>query len=89
MSMKLSFRDYYATVGDIISRDIIPLDTEYRHDRVHPAYLAFRSQQDLMGAARVIGGEDLAERVQDQWPQEWKTVLHGGWMLCWREAAQR
>lgn len=84
MSMKLSFRDYYATVGDIIA-----LDTEYRHDRVHPGYLAFRSQQDLMGAARVIGGEDLAEKVQDQWPQEWKVVQHGGWMLCWREVTQR
>ena len=42
-----------------------------------------------MGAARVIGGEDLAEKVQDQWPQEWKVVQHGGWMLCWREVTQR
>ena len=32
---------------------------------------------------------DLAEKVQDQWPQEWKVVQHGGWMLCWREVAQR
>lgn len=89
MSLRLSFRDYHTTVGDIIDRDIIPLDTEYRHDRVNPGYMAFRSQQDLMGAARVIGGEDLAEKVQDEWPAEWKTVLHGGWMLTWREVAQR
>jgi len=89
MSLRLSFRDYHAVVGDIIDRDIIPLDTEYRHDRMHPGYLALRSQQDLMGAARVIGGEDLAEKVQDEWPAEWKTVLYNGWMLTWREVAQR
>ena len=42
-----------------------------------------------MGAARVIGGEDLAEKVQDEWPAEWKTVLHGGWMLTWRDVTKR
>lgn len=82
---RLSIREWHRTINALLVRDIIPLDAEYRHDRRRmPGYLALRSQQDLMATARVIGGDDLAEQVQDEWPPAWRTIAHDGWQLLWR-----
>lgn len=86
----LGFSEWHRTISALLERDIIPLDADYRHDRGRfPGYLAMRSQQDLMAAARVIGGEDLAERVQDEWPAEWRIIAHGCWQLLWRPEEER